>query len=77
MQLSHIPKTSDHFGRYYTDSDIASLLIESMALPSPKLALDLGAGGGALVDEASPRQNLMGARSMEVKPRGRREVSTN
>jgi type I restriction enzyme M protein len=53
MQLSRTPKTSDHFGRYYTDSDIASLLIESMALPSPKLALDLGAGGGALVNEAS------------------------
>lgn len=52
MQLSHIPKTSDHFGRYYTDSDIASLLIESMAVNSPKLAIDLGAGSGALVGEA-------------------------
>lgn len=52
MQLSHIPKTSDHFGRYYTDSDIASLLVESMAVDSPKLAIDLGAGSGALVGEA-------------------------
>lgn len=53
MQLSRIPKTSDHYGRYYTDSDIASLLIESMALRSPKIAIDLGAGSGALVGEAS------------------------
>lgn len=53
MQLSHLPKTSDHLGRYYTDSNIASLLIESMAVNSPKLAIDLGAGSGALVGEAS------------------------
>lgn len=53
MLLSYKPKTSDPFGRYYTDSDIASLLIESMALRSPMLAIDLGAGSGALVDEAS------------------------
>lgn len=53
MQLSRNSKTSDHFGRYYTESDIASLLIESMAVRSPKLAIDLGAGSGALVSEAS------------------------
>lgn len=53
MLLSRIPKTSDHFGRYYTDSNIASLLVESMALCSPRLAIDLGAGSGALVGEAS------------------------
>lgn len=53
MQLSRNSKTSDHFGRYYTESDIASLLIESMAVRSPKLAIDLGAGSGALVGEAS------------------------
>lgn len=53
MQLSHTPKTSDHYGRYYTDSDIACLLIESMAITSPELAIDLGAGSGALAREAS------------------------
>lgn len=53
MQLSRTPKTSDHFGRYYTESDIANLLIESMDVRSPKLAIDLGAGSGALVGEAS------------------------
>ncbi|MHB1143758.1 MAG: N-6 DNA methylase [Thiobacillus sp.] len=53
MQLSRNSKTSDHFGRYYTESDIASLLIESMAVRSPKLVIDLGAGSGALVSEAS------------------------
>lgn len=52
MQLSRIPKTSDNFGRYYTGTDIASLLVESMAVDSPKLAIDLGAGSGALVGEA-------------------------
>lgn len=53
MQLARNPKTSDHFGRYYTDSEIANLLVESMALRSPTTAIDLGAGNGALVDEAS------------------------
>jgi tRNA1(Val) A37 N6-methylase TrmN6 len=52
MQLSRIPKTSDHYGRYYTDSDIASLLVQSMSVSHPKVAIDLGAGNGALVGEA-------------------------
>lgn len=54
MQLSsRTRKTSDNFGRYYTNADIASLLIESMVVHSPKLAIDLGAGSGVLVGEAS------------------------
>lgn len=53
MLLSRNPKTSDHFGRYYTDSDIATLLIESMVVRSPRLVIDLGAGSGALAEEAS------------------------
>ena len=53
MQLTRIPKTSDYLGRYYTESDTASLLIEAMAMRSPKLAIDLGAGSGMLVGEAS------------------------
>jgi len=52
MQLSRTPKTSDKFGRYYTDSEIACVLIESMGMPSPRLVLDLGAGSGVLVGEA-------------------------
>lgn len=53
MVPSRNSKTSDHFGRYYTELDIASLLIESMSLANPKLAIDLGSGSGALVGEAS------------------------
>ncbi|MFZ2853801.1 MAG: N-6 DNA methylase [Rhodocyclaceae bacterium] len=52
MQLSRHVKTSDHFGRYYTDPAIAKLLIESMALRSPKVTIDLGAGSGSLVGAA-------------------------
>ena len=53
MQLSHYPKTSDHFGRYYTDANIAALLVEAMSVRSPTKAIDLGAGSGTLVGEAS------------------------
>lgn len=55
MQLSHLPKTSDHFGRYYTDKLVAQALIKSMDNRAPKLIMDLGVGGGALVSEASRR----------------------
>lgn len=52
MHLSYTSKTSGHIGCYYTDSVIAQLLVESMALRSPKITIDLGAGSGALVGEA-------------------------
>jgi type I restriction enzyme M protein len=53
MQMSHTSKISDRFGRYYTDSEIARVLVESMAMNNPGVAIDLGAGNGALVGEAS------------------------
>ena len=52
MQLSKSSRTSDYFGRYYTESAIAQLLVEAMQLRSPKKAIDLGAGSGALAGEA-------------------------
>lgn len=55
MQQSHYCTTSDRFGRYYTDSAIATLLIEAMGLDSPRITIDLGAGSGALTREAGRR----------------------
>jgi type I restriction enzyme M protein len=53
MQLARAAKTSDRFGRYYTDADVAGLLVASMAAAGPGLVIDLGAGDGALVGAAS------------------------
>lgn len=55
MQLSKKYRNSDRFGRYYTGSDVAKLLVESMQLENPKIALDLGSGSGTLVNEACRR----------------------
>lgn len=48
-----VSKTSDPLGRYYTRATVASLLVQTMGKRSPGLALDLGAGDGALVRQAS------------------------
>lgn len=48
-----ISKTSDPLGRYYTHAAVASLLVQVMGKSRPGLALDLGAGDGALVRQAS------------------------
>lgn len=53
MPTSLHTKTSDPLGRYYTQSMVASLLVTSMRSSAPTLAIDLGAGDGALVSEAS------------------------
>jgi type I restriction enzyme M protein len=53
MQASRAAKTSDHLGRYYTDTSIATLLVEAVAGHVPALVLDLGAGAGALVLEGA------------------------
>lgn len=52
MQLARFSKTSDPLGRYYTDSVVGELLVNSMELASPHTVVDLGAGDGALVGEA-------------------------
>jgi type I restriction enzyme M protein len=46
-------RTSDPLGRYYTHAAVASLLVDAMSSDAPSLAIDLGAGDGALVCEAS------------------------
>lgn len=53
MQLTHRTKNSDPLGRYYTKPKIGALLVEAMGLPHPSTVLDLGAGDGSLVGEAS------------------------
>jgi len=53
MLLSHLSKTSDPLGRYYTNSVVGALLVNSMGLACPGTVLDLGAGNGALVEEAA------------------------
>ncbi|MCC7641636.1 MULTISPECIES: N-6 DNA methylase [unclassified Janthinobacterium] len=52
MQLTRTSKTSDRYGRYYTDQKVANLLIRSIYRRTPKLILDLGSGGGVLVNAA-------------------------
>lgn len=64
MQLARISKTSDRFGRYYTDENVAALLVDGMGMPSPNLVIDLGAGDGALVGAAS--RKWAGARFVTV-----------
>lgn len=53
MQASRTAKTSDPLGRYYTDSNVATLLVQAMTGCDPTVVLDLGAGAGALVREAA------------------------
>ena len=53
MDFSRVSKTSDHYGRYYTAQGVAGLLVSTMPDCSPSLVIDLGAGDGALVGEAS------------------------
>jgi type I restriction enzyme M protein len=53
MHVRDLARYSDPFGRYYTDSRVARVLVESMSLGNPKLVIELGAGNGVLVREAS------------------------
>lgn len=52
MQPSSMSRTSDAFGRYYTDQLIANLLVNSVASTNPNLIIDLGSGDGVLIEEA-------------------------
>lgn len=49
---SRTPRTSDLLGRYYTPDSVASALVELLAVASPRLVVDLGAGSGALTKAA-------------------------
>ncbi len=53
MILAREAKRSDPLGRYYTDSLIGQYLVTAMNISRPKTVIDLGAGSGVLVQEAS------------------------
>ena len=53
MILAREAKRSDPLGRYYTDSIVGRHLVEAMDVSCPKTVIDLGAGSGILVQEAS------------------------
>lgn len=55
MALSTASRYSDPYGRYYTRSDVAEVLVSAMGRAPKGVAIDLGAGDGALVGEASRR----------------------
>ena len=55
MQVQNISTTSDILGRYYTKSNVGTILVSSMGTDSPEFVLDLGAGDGALTVAASER----------------------
>ncbi len=53
MQLAQVRRNSDPFGRYYTQGGVAKLLVSSMGASPTGVVIELGAGDGALVGEAS------------------------
>lgn len=53
MQPSFASRTSDPYGRYYTRGGVAELLVSTMGASPTGVVIDLGAGDGALVGEAS------------------------
>lgn len=55
MQLAKSPRYSDPYGRYYTKAGAAKLLVATMGEAPTGVVIELGAGNGALVGEASQR----------------------
>ncbi|MDO8909528.1 MAG: N-6 DNA methylase [Pseudohongiella sp.] len=53
MLLAHQAKRSDPLGRYYTSPMVSMHLITAMNLSCPNTVIDLGAGSGELVKEAT------------------------
>lgn len=53
MRLAQSSRYSDPFGRYYTNEGVAELLVSSMGSGPSGVVIELGAGDGALVGEAS------------------------
>jgi len=53
MQLAQVRRNSDPFGRYYTQGGVAKLLVSNMGASPTGVVIELGAGDGALVGEAS------------------------
>ena len=55
MRTYQHAKSTDHLGRYYTQSLISSFLVEHLPAKHPGAVLDLGAGEGALTVAASSK----------------------
>lgn len=55
MQVQNTSTTSDTLGRYYTNSYVGTILVNSMEGPPPESVLDLGAGDGALTAAAAQK----------------------
>lgn len=55
MQVQSTSITSDILGRYYTNSYVGSILVNSMGAIVPESVLDLGAGDGALTAAAAKK----------------------
>lgn len=53
MQVQNTSITSDILGRYYTNSYVGTILVNSMGSVSPESVLDLGSGDGALTAAAA------------------------
>lgn len=64
MALASASRYSDPFGRYYTRGGAAQVLVSAMGAAPKGVVIELGAGDGALVDEASRR--WVGARFITV-----------
>ena len=55
-----------NLGQYYTDNSVAKLLIESFTINDPKQILEIGAGRGALLEEAIGRWNEASFTAIEI-----------
>ena len=55
MQIQNTSITSDTLGRYYTNSHVGAVLVNSMGSIFPESVLDLGAGDGALTAAAAKK----------------------
>lgn len=55
MQVQKTSITSDTLGRYYTNSYVGTILVNSMGDTPPESVLDLGAGDGALTAAAAKK----------------------
>jgi len=64
MALATTSRYSDPYGRYYTHGDVAKVLVSAMGRAPKGVVIELGAGDGALVGEASRRWT--GARFITV-----------
>lgn len=66
---------SDRLGRYYTNSNVGSLLVNQMSGVQPTCVLDLGAGSGALSRAAAVRWNKAHLVTVDIDLSSRRHLT--